>query len=66
MAINKNTIKKNNSYNVIAVTAISNNLKISKQYVRQCIRGDRNSISADNIKKNYYELVKKIERALTV
>ncbi len=66
MAINKNTIKKNNSYNVIAVKAISNNLKISKQYVRQCIRGDRNSISADNIKKNYYELVKKIERALTV
>jgi hypothetical protein len=62
----KNNIKKNNSYNVIAVKAISDKMEISKQYVRQCIRGDRNSISADNIKKYYHELVRKIEKALII
>jgi hypothetical protein len=62
--MDKNNIKKNNSYNVIAVNAISVKFKISKQYVRQCIKGDRNSISADNIKKDYQELVRKIEKAL--
>lgn len=63
--MDKNNTKKNNSYNVVAVNAISDKLKISKQYVRQCIRGDRNNISADNIKKDYFELVRKIEQALT-
>ena len=62
--MDKNNTKKNNSYNVVAVNAISDKLKISKQYVRQCIRGDRNSISADNIKKDYLELVRKIQKAL--
>lgn len=62
--MDKNNIKKNNSYNVIAVNAISIKWKISKQYVRQCVRGDRNSISADNIKKDYFKIVKKIEEAL--
>ncbi len=60
----KNNTKKNNSYNVIAVNAISVKFKISKRYVRQCIKGDRNSISADSIKKDYFELVRKIEKAL--
>lgn len=62
--MNKNNIKKANSYNVIAVNAISIKWNISKQYVRQCIRGDRNSISADTIKKDYLTLVKKIEDVL--
>jgi hypothetical protein len=61
VANRKNTTKKNNSYNVTAVTAISEKMKISKQYVRQCIRGDRNSISADIIRKEYKDLVRKIQ-----
>jgi len=62
--MDKNKTKKNNSYNIIAVNAISDKLKISKQYVRQCIRGDRNSISADVVKREYYILVRKLEDLL--
>lgn len=65
MVMNKNNTKKNNTYNVLAVNAISEKKGISKQYVRQCIKGDRNSISADIIKKEYYEIVRKIESLLT-
>ena len=65
MLMDKNTTKKNKSYNVVAVNYISIKWKISKQYVRQCIRGDRNSISADNIKKEYLDLVRKIDKLLS-
>lgn len=63
--MDKNNTKKNNTYNGIAVNAISVKWKISKQYVRQCIRGDRKSISADNIKKDYFDLVRKINNILS-
>lgn len=65
MLMDKNNTKKNKRYNVIAVNSISIKWKISKQYVRQCIRGDRNSISADNIKKDYLDLVRKIDKLLS-
>jgi hypothetical protein len=62
--MNKNNTKKNNTYNVIAVNAISEKRGLSKQYVRQCIKGDRNSISADIVKKEYRDMVRKIELLL--
>ena len=62
--MDKNRIKTNNSYNNLAIKGISEKFKISKQYLRQCIRGDRNSISADIIKKDYFELVRKIDKLL--
>lgn len=65
MTIDKNNIKKNNSYNVLAVTAISKKFKITEQYVRQCVKGDKKSINADLIKQEYIELVKKIEKLLS-
>lgn len=64
MATNKNNIKKNKSYNVLAVTAISRKFNVSEQYVRQCVKGDKKSINADSIKKEYLCLVKKIENLL--
>jgi hypothetical protein len=64
MARDKVNIKKNKSYNVLAITAISRKLNISEQYVRQCVKGDRKSINADYIKKEYLSLVKKIENLL--
>jgi len=60
----KNSTKSNMSYNIIALNAVSEKCSISKQYARQCIKGDRKSISADAIKKEYLELVRKIEKAL--
>lgn len=65
MLMDKNNTKKNNTYNVIAVNAVSEKWKISKQYVRQCLRGDRNSISADNIKKEYHDIVREIDKLLS-
>lgn len=65
MVMDKNNTKKNNTYNALAVNAISKKKGISKQYVRQCIKGDRNSISADIIKKEYHDIVRKIESLLT-
>lgn len=64
MAIHKNSTKKYNSYNSFAVRAISEKLNISKQYVRQCLKGDKDSISSDYIKKEYYALVKKMDQLL--
>lgn len=64
MATNKNNIKKNNSYNVLAVSAISRKFNVSEQYVRQCVKGDKKSINADSIKKEYLCLVIKIENLL--
>lgn len=61
MITNKITIKKNNTYNIIAINAISEKRGITKQYVRQCVKGDRNSISADIIKNEYNDIVRKIE-----
>ncbi len=65
MTIDKSSIKKNNSYNVLAVSAISKKFKITEQYVRQCIKGDKKSVSADAIKHEYLILVKKIELLLS-
>jgi hypothetical protein len=64
MATHKNNTKKYNSYNSFAVNAISDKLKISKQYVRQCLKGDRKSVSADYIIKEYNTIVKKMAELL--
>jgi hypothetical protein len=65
MKTDKNNTKKNNSYNVVAVTAISEKRGLSKQYIRQCLKGDRKSISADQILKEYRELVREIEKLVS-
>lgn len=57
----KNNIKKSNTYNVSVINHISEKRGYSKQYIRQCIRGDRNNLTADKIKKEYQLLLKKIE-----
>mgnify|MGYP006946113469 FL=1 len=64
--MDKNNTKKNNTYNVLAVNAISEKRGVSKQYIRQCLKGDRNSISADIIRKEYSTIVRKIESLLNI
>ena len=55
----KSNNKLNNSYNAIAVNAIAEKYSLSKHYVRLCIKGDKKSITADIIKRDYVELLKK-------
>lgn len=57
----KKTKAKYNSYNHIAVKAVSKKWDMSPQYVRQCLRGDRKSLSADSIRSDYAALVKEVE-----
>lgn len=48
--------KKRQTYNSDAVTALAVKYGVSKQFVRQCLRGDRTSATADTIKKTYKQL----------
>lgn len=48
--------KKRQTYNSEAVTALAVKYGVTEQFVRQCIRGDRTSATADTIKKMYKEL----------
>jgi len=49
--------KNRKSYNSDAINALIDRYGFSSQFIRQCIRGDRNSITADNIKKEYNMMV---------
>lgn len=59
--MNKCNAKKQNSYNPVAIKALSDKYDLTKYYIRACIRGDRNSLTADTIRKEYKTLVKKID-----
>lgn len=45
--------KKYNTYNASIVKALVEKYGFSTQYIRQCIRGERNSLSADKIRRDY-------------
>lgn len=53
-----------NSYNTVVVNELSNKHGFTKIFIRQCLKGDRNSITADTIRKEYKELKTKVENAL--
>ena len=61
MSKSMKTKAKYNSYNHIAVKAVSKKWNMTPQYIRQCLRGDRNSLSADTIRADYAALVKEVE-----
>lgn len=58
--MNKCNAKSQNSYNAVAVNALHKKYGLSKQYIRQCLRGDRNNSTADTIRKDYKVLVKEV------
>lgn len=64
----KNAMSKSNqnrnSYNTVVVNELSNKHGFTKIFIRQCLKGDRNSITADTIRKEYKELKTKVENAL--
>lgn len=49
--------KKRNSYNTDVIEALINKYGFSSQFIRQCIRGDRNSATADIIRKEYKAMI---------
>ena len=48
--------KKNNTYNLEVVKALSQEFEVSTQFVRQCIRKEKHSLTAQTIEKKYNEL----------
>lgn len=56
--------QKRNSYNTLVVKKLSKKHGFTEYYIRQCLRGDRNSLTSDTIRKQYKELVKKVEETL--
>ena len=61
----KNT-RKNTKWNVLVINKLSSIHGFSTFYIRQCLRGDRNNITADTIRKQYKEMDAKVEQALKI
>lgn len=67
MKANKAMSKSNqkpNRYNPVVVQQLSVKHGFTKIFIRQCLKGDRNSLTADTIRKEYRDLVRKVEDAL--
>lgn len=56
--------QKPNRYNPVVVQQLSEKHGFTKIFIRQCLKGDRNSLTADTIRKEYKDLVKKVTAAL--
>ncbi len=63
MIMNKST-KKNNKFNSQVVNALSKKHGFTTQYIRQCLRGDRNSLTSDTIREQYKKLTKEVDNIL--
>lgn len=62
-AMNKPT-KKRQAYNAEIIRALVAEFEVSSQFVRQAIRGDKQSLTAETIRKKYKELAKPTQNAI--
>lgn len=61
--MDKNT-QKRNKWNSLVVNKLSEKHGFTTYYIRQCLKGDRDSLTSDTIRKEYKELTKEVEDAL--
>lgn len=59
--MNKFKTKKRYVYNQEILEALSEKYGLSKYYIRECVSGKRNSLTSDQLQKEYKKLVKEIE-----
>lgn len=57
--------QKRNKYNTEVVDVLVEEYQVSKTFVRQAIRGDKTSLTAETIKKKYYTMANATKRAIT-
>lgn len=50
--------KKRLSFNTQIVKVLSSSFQVSEYFVRECIKGNKTSLTADEIKKKYNEMNK--------
>ena len=63
VAMDKPT-KKRQTYNAEVIKAISEEYCVTKQFVRQCIRKEKHSLTADTIRKKYIQMNRATEQAI--
>lgn len=51
-------------YNQSVIWRLSEKFGLTKMYIRQCLRGDRDCETADTLKREYKEMVQKIEEVI--
>ena len=56
--------KKYNQYNGELLKSIAEQFKVTEQYVRQCLRGERNSYNSDRIRLMYKSLHREINNVI--
>lgn len=59
--MDKSKTKKQNRYNQVGIIALSKRYGVSKRYVRMCLKGDRHSLKADDIRADYKVITKEVE-----
>ncbi|MEO4004260.1 MULTISPECIES: hypothetical protein [unclassified Flavobacterium] len=55
---------KYNKYNVLVINRLSEKYGFTGYYIRQCLRGDRKNLTADQLRKEYNMLSKAITKLL--
>lgn len=51
-------------YNLVVVKKLSEKYGLSEYYIRQCLRKDRNNITADTIQKEYTSMCIQYQKAI--
>lgn len=59
--MDKNKVKKNNSYDAGAIDFLATKYGYQKIYIRQCLRGDSKSQASDEIRAEYKVIVQNSE-----
>jgi len=62
-AMNKST-KKYKKFNSQVINKLSEKYSLTGYYIRQCLKGERNSVTSDKLCREYIQLVKQVENVL--
>ncbi len=56
--------KKRNSYNTEIINALSDEFVVTKRFVRMAVSGEKQSLTAETIKKKYNEMANPSKKAI--
>jgi hypothetical protein len=55
---------KNKKYNSLVINKLIEKFGFTGYYIRQCLNGSRNNVTADTVKKEYKRLIGQVQHAL--
>lgn len=64
VSVKKPKQKKQESWNPLVLDKVHQKFGLTKYYIRQCLRGDRNNETSDAIQKEYKRLCKEVDEVL--